>query len=61
MQEPIKYEVLVGDRDIPADACSLGLFDSVEEAEDFIAITRVSLFYSDRLYFEIHKLEYDNA
>jgi hypothetical protein len=47
------YEVLVVDKYIPADACTLAVFDSYDEAQVFILEKKASGLYSDRLYFEI--------
>ena len=55
------YDVLVGDREIPADACTLASFNSYEEAQAFIQEKRASGLYSNRLYFQIIEQENHNA
>jgi hypothetical protein len=47
------YDVLVTDRYIPADSCTLASFESREQAEAFIQQKKASGLYSSRLFFEI--------
>ena len=48
-----RYEVLVVDRYIPQDACTLAVFNNREDAQAFIQQKKDGGLYSDRLLFEI--------